>query len=230
MRTLNEEDIIINFLDSLSGIYQFEFCFFNMSDIEKRLKTKDFGLLSILSGKERVYFETLRCEKNRLQWVAGRYAVKAAFFKYKRVDPYSIDILKGAASAPYIEQYPNVCVSISHSYPYCIGIVAGNNIGVDIEGISEPKESLLRNFYSEAERDELKRYKGTEVYARKVMRYWTRKEAASKVVRMGMKLDFKNLDTLSDRIMLNNQSITLKSFEGEELCVSIGVEEKGLEL
>jgi 4'-phosphopantetheinyl transferase len=222
----NTEYMIKDSLDSLRGIYKFEFCFVNMIDVERRLETKDFSLLSVLSEKETEHLETLINKKNKLQWVAGRYAVKSALFKYKLSDPSCVDVLKGADSAPYIEQYPELNVSITHSFPYCIGIVAENKIGVDLEMIRETKESLIKRFYSSRERDELIRFKGTEEYSRKAVMYWTRKEAASKAVKMGMNLDFKGLDTSYDRIRVNSLGIYLKSIICNGFYLSVAFEEQ----
>jgi len=222
----NTEYMIKDSLDSLSGIYKFEFCFVNMIDVERRLDAKDFSLLSVLSEKETEHLENLRIKKNKVQWVAGRYAVKSALFKYKLADPSCVDVLKGEDSAPYIVQYPDLCVSITHSSPYCIGIVAKNKIGVDLETIREPKESLIKHFYSSSEMDALERYKGTEEYSRKSMMYWTRKEAASKLVKMGMSLDFNELDTSNDMVWVNNQGIYFKTIMCNEFCVSIAFEDK----
>lgn len=222
----NTEYLIKDSLDSLSGMCKFEFCLINMIDVERRLTAKDLSLLSVLSEKEAKYLDNFRIQKNKLQWVAGRYAVKSALFKYRLSDYSCVDILKGEDSAPYIVQYPDLCVSITHSFPYCIGIVSGNRLGVDLEVIREPKESLIKHFYSESERNALELCKGTQEYSGKAVMYWTRKEAASKAVKMGMNLNFKELDTLKDRIRVNNIGLYLKSAMCNEFCLSIAIGDK----
>lgn len=222
----NTEYQIKDSLDSLRGIYEFEFCFVNMTEIERRLEARDLSLLSVLSERETEHFEQLRIKKNKLQWIAGRYAVKSALYKYKLVGPSGIDVLKGENSAPYILQYPDLCVSITHSFPYCIGVVSENKIGVDLEMLREPQKSLIRHFYCCNERNTLDCYKGTEEYTRKSIMYWTRKEAASKVTKTGMTPNFKKLDTSNDSIMVNDLEIHLKSFICNDFCVSIAIDEK----
>lgn len=225
------EYIIRNSLDLLCGSYKFEFCLVNMADMERKLGEKDLNLLSVLSEKEMEHYLSLKINKNRIQWVAGRYAVKAALFKYKMsesslVNPSCIDVLKGKDSAPYILQYPELCASITHSFPYCIGLVSNNRIGVDIEKAAEPEQSLIEHFYSSNEKDALKCFKGEEEYAKRAMIYWTRKEAASKVVRLGMKLNFKGLDTSKDKVIIDNCCIQFKSVVCREFCLSVAFEEK----
>ncbi|HEY9061758.1 MAG TPA: 4'-phosphopantetheinyl transferase superfamily protein [Pseudobacteroides sp.] len=225
------EYMMRNSLDLLSGSYKFEFCLVNMTDMERRLREKELNLLSVLSEKEMDHFHSLKINKNKIQWAAGRYAVKAALFKYKMsesslVNPSCIDVLKGRDSAPYILQYPDLCASITHSFPYCIGMVSSNRIGVDLEKAVVPEPSLIEHFYSRNEKDALKGLKGAEEYAKRAMEYWTRKEAASKVVRLGMKLNFKRLDTSRDKVVIDNCCIRVKSVVCREFCLSIAFEEK----
>ena len=221
----NTENRIKDSLDLLSCIHEFKYCLVNMSDVERRLEERDLGLLSALSEKEIEHLEQLRIKKNKIQWIAGRYAVKSALYKYKMVGPSCIDVLKGEDSAPYILQYPDLCASITHSYPYCIGMVARKKIGVDIEEIRELEGSVLEHFFTSNEREQLTLLKGTEDYVRRTIIYWTRKEAASKLVKLGMKLDFKELDTSKDLVSIDNCRIQFKSILFKDFCVSIAVEE-----
>jgi len=226
---LKTEYIIKNYLDVLKDTYKYEFCLVNMTEIERRLKEEDLNLLSILSDNEIDHFYSLKNEKNRIQWISGRYAVKSALFKYKisgsrLFDPTCIDVLKRADSSPYIPQYPELCVSITHSFPYCIGIVSKHNIGVDLERIEKPNPSLIEHYYNINEKEDLKHFKGVE-FSQKTMTYWTRKEAASKVFKLGMKMNFKELDTSKEKISFNNKCIKFNSVICQDFCVSIAFED-----
>lgn len=224
---MNSEYLINTSLESISGLYGFEFCVIDMSKIGER----DLNLLSVLSENEINHLDSLKIEKNRIQWISGRYAVKSALFKFKMessplMDLSCIDVLKGADSAPYILQYPDLCVSITHSFPYCIGIVSKMRSGIDIENLAEPKDSLIKYFYSTGEKKILEGLKDTEEFLRQAMIYWTRKEAVSKFMKLGMQMDFKSLDTSNDRIILDNCSICLESFICGEFCMSLASEGK----
>lgn len=220
------ERIINNSLESISKPYDFEFY---VSDMRK-VREKELNLLSSLSEKEIEYLSSLKIDKNRVQWICGRYAVKSALFKYKLersvlMDLSCIDVLKGQDSAPYILQYPDLCVSITHSFPYCIGLVSKRKIGIDLEEVNEPKESLIRFFYSTDEKEILESFKGTKEYENQAMIFWTRKEAVSKLLKLGMQMDFKKLDTSKESIVFDNCYICLKSFICGEFSISIAVEE-----
>lgn len=224
---MSREIVIKNSLDILRESIGFEFCVTDMSELGER----GLNLLSVLSDKEIEHLDKLRNEKNRIQWMSGRYAVKSALFKYKMqkcviFDLSCIDVLKGKDSAPYIIQYPELCVSITHSYPYCIGIVSENKIGIDLERITEPNDALIRHFYSEGEQRLLEQMKGKEGYSGQAITFWTRKEAVSKLLKLGMKMDFKNLDTSSDRIVIDNICIRLNTSVCMDFCVSIAAEVK----
>ncbi|MDP4180222.1 MAG: 4'-phosphopantetheinyl transferase superfamily protein [Bacillota bacterium] len=236
---LKSGQLLYNNLDKISSKYGFEFCVVDMKEIEKRINSEfdlaqempiDVGLA--LSNAEKAHLYSIKLQKNRIQWIAGRYAVKSALFKYKLLsgsfmDLSCIDILKGADSAPYIPQYPNITVSITHSFPYCIGIVSERKIGVDIENIFMPDDSLIQYFYTDNEKAVLKDKCCLKDYSEKAVIFWTRKEAVSKLLKLGMQLNFKKLDTSSDSIFLNYENginVKLISFCCDCFCASLAVE------
>lgn len=206
-------------LESINRAYRFEFHVVDMRE-------KDLNLLSVLSDRELEHLDTLKIEKNRIQWVSGRYSVKSALFKYKQdrgvmMDLSCIDVLKNDDSSPYIVQYPDLYVSITHSYPYCIGLVSDNKIGIDLERTSGQKESLIKHFYTLEEQQYLDVFKGKDDYWKQAMILWTRKEAISKLFKLGMRMSFNRLCTLKDTVEKDNYSICLKSFICGEFALSV---------
>ncbi|NLL05072.1 MAG: 4'-phosphopantetheinyl transferase superfamily protein [Clostridiaceae bacterium] len=216
---------ISSFLETNSRVHEFEYEVMDM----RRVGEKDINLLSVLSEEEIRQLDSLKIEKNRIQWIAGRYAVKSALFKYKLqravlMDLSCIDVLKGEDSSPFIPQYQDICVSITHSFPYCIAIVSNKKIGVDLEGISEPNESLIRYFYSTEEKNILENLKKTDEYCQRAMIFWTRKEAVSKLLKLGMRMDFRELNTSKNEMTIGNYYIYLKSYICGEFALSIASE------
>jgi phosphopantetheinyl transferase len=220
------EVLIHEWLQQLSKMFGFDFDIVDMADLNNRGGLSAGEIDKILSAAEIVSLNKIKLEKNRLQWVAGRYAVKNAFSRYlnSNMDYRSIDVLRGADSAPYIPQFPSHIVSISHSYPYCVGMVAQRKIGVDIEKISMPDKSLIKYFYTENEKHALKNCTSDDRYSGKSMIYWTRKEAVAKLLRLGMKMDFGKLDTSNDLYYENNSVIKMESLECKDFCISIAVQ------
>jgi phosphopantetheinyl transferase len=217
-------------LEVLAGRYKFEFELVNMDEIEHRLE-KDDGFISVFSESELNYLHSLKLGKNRIQWLAGRYAVKSALFKYKLgsrsiLNLNCIDVLKGQDSASCIAQYPGICCSISHSFPYCVGMVSDRRAGVDLERIFHPNDSLVRFYYSKLEQEALISCKDKDEYSKKAMVFWTRKEALSKYFGLGMKMNFKELDTTDGFIqsdLLPGKNICLVSIESDTFCLSLAV-------
>lgn len=223
------EESINECLLQLSERFGFNFDIINMSDLEKRGVLASSDIYEILSDAEIAHLKKIKLEKNRLQWVAGRYAVKNALMKrmYLRTKREfgKIDVLKGADSAPYIPQYQSCTASITHSYPYCVGVVAEKKIGVDIENIFMPDKSLIKYFYTENEKQVLEKCMHKDEYSWIAMAYWTRKEAISKLFRLGMKMDFSKLNTTDDYYYKNDMPIKLKSFRCKDFCISLAVEQ-----
>ncbi len=225
------EKLINEFLEAESEKYQFDFCAVDMGKIEDGIEAGEISLPSILSEAEIEYLEKLKLLKNKIQWISGRCSVKSALFRYKfknqvLMDLTCIDVLKGADSAPYFLQYPDLNISITHSYQYCIGMVCPGKIGVDIEKIFQPREALISRYFSHGEKEILARIKDPLEHSTQATVYWTRKEAVSKLLRLGMKMNFREVDTSEDEVYLPevNNTVKLVSCVCGDFCLSIAVE------
>jgi holo-[acyl-carrier protein] synthase len=58
---------------------------------------------------------------NKLNYIAGRWAAKEALFKLTNSSE-NFSILNYESGAPYVVNYPNLCVSISHEREFCIAV------------------------------------------------------------------------------------------------------------
>ncbi|PYG85773.1 phosphopantetheinyl transferase [Ruminiclostridium sufflavum DSM 19573] len=211
---------INNFLRNASKEFEFYYEIINIRHFMRKVFTKDENVWSAFSDGEKADQHKFKSPKKRIQWMAGRYAGKMAFVKmaavndtgsdFKKIDLKQIRILNGLNSAPYIEGYPGLNISISHSYPYCVAVVSQRRIGVDIENTISEIKSLLGFYYTENEIKELNKlyYPGNDDKACEVnclaTLYWTRKEAVSKLYRLGMNMDFHEIDTVYNIIKINN--------------------------
>jgi len=149
------------FLERYAAEHRVFYHIVDMREIARKIKVNEIDVLSVLSERELAHLKNLRNPKNRLQWISGRYAVKSAIFKYKAkersiIDPRCLDVLKGADSAPFILQYSDMGVSITHAFPYCIGMVSDRAVGIDMEKIFLPEDALIKYFFSEREEKILK--------------------------------------------------------------------------
>jgi phosphopantetheine--protein transferase-like protein len=89
--------------------------------INRFKKNIDLWSKRILTDLER---EHLTEKKNKIQYIAGRWASKEAFFKCTG-SRENISILNDENNRPFILQYPDLEISISHEKDYCIAVVTG---------------------------------------------------------------------------------------------------------
>lgn len=215
------------FLETNAQKFGFFFGIQHIADMIASLDENGVGYASsILTDEENRVFKHLKIKKRKVEWLSGRIAAKKAFASYmsslhctNRVS--SISILNNQARAPYIVGHPELHLSISHSHEYAVALIARFKIGIDIEKIEPRPDSLAHYFCSQEERamleqepmrkDELLTY------------FWSRKEAVSKFLGLGGKMNFKQISTVNDEIEISQEKIRLVSGECEGYWVSIAV-------
>jgi len=230
------EFLIEQFLSDSSQTFGFDYTLVNMGGFFRLLNHDRTELVKILSPQELERFEKFSLPKKKLQWLAGRYTIKKAlqkrkWFSQKVPDFNRIDVLSCESSAPYLPQFPNLRISITHSFPYCIGVVSQHAIGVDLEKIMELSGSLINQYFHPNEIKSLTEKAETEDYRTQTIIYWTRKEAVSKLLKLGLKMDFQQIDTADDSVLCKDYSpsrIRLISSRMIDYCLSLAVEEEQL--
>lgn len=218
-------------LNQISQIYTFDYGLIDMRKMLRPLHHDQSELGSTLSSLELEHLDRFAMPKKKLQWLSGRYAVKTALFKYmtardRLLELNCIDILNKETSAPYLVQYPDIQISITHSYPYCIGAVSDYSIGIDLEKVMKLRDSLINQYFHPNEITNLGEL-GTDDYHIKAITYWTRKEAVSKLLELGLKMDFKQIDTVNDSLVCSknlSSLIKLKSDQITDYCFSLAIE------
>ncbi len=222
------------YLDKISQMPAFDFMIIDMRKMLRLLHQNPAELSTVLSPVELEQLEKFRMPKKKLQWFSGRYAVKSALFKYKAAQKQfitlnCIDVINGINSAPYLVQYPELRISITHSYPYCIGAVSDFPIGIDLEKVIPLRASLINHYFHPNEIKHISTETDTDEYNKQAITYWTRKEAVSKLLGLGMKMDFKQIDTINDYLEINKNNfskINLKSCFASDYCFSIATAEE----
>lgn len=145
--------------------------------------------------EKRVYF-AFRFDKRKREWLAGRLAAKRLARKKIAESGliYSdneIAIEKNEAGAPYIRARP--CpwpISISHSGEWAVAAMMDgprpSAIGVDIEKIEDRDPSWLDIAFDAEE-------KAPGLDSAEQTLYWTRKEAVSKLLGIGLSTDLRDI-------------------------------------
>lgn len=226
--------LLEQFLKESSRRIGFNYAVADMRRFFRLISLDRTKLSSILSPAELARFEAFAMPKKKLQWLAGRYAVKTALLKNIRLrehfpDLNRLDVLSSENSVPYLVQFPALRISITHSFPYCIGVVFNGAVGVDLERVIELSGSLIKHYFHPNEIKKLAEYEQAADYHGQAVLYWTRKEAVSKLLKLGLKMDFKQIDTAGDSIFCKEycgSRIFLESARLHNYCISLAVEER----
>ncbi len=160
-------------------------------------------LSAIITPGEQDALGRLTSPKRRLQWLAGRCAAKVAVMKQglrkgSLLWPDCLDVLRGPSGHPHVVQYPELHLSIAHSGRYAIAVAAERPVGIDLEAAFVPHPSLLARYYHAREVARLAEQHSRQQVGRLAALYWTRKEALSKLLGLGMRMDFAAVDATED--------------------------------
>ncbi len=217
------------FLEIISQKFGFFFGVQPIADVILKLDQKgDEYASAVLNVDEFEIFKKFKIKKRKVEWLSGRIAGKQAFANYisslhctNRI--LTISILNNQARSPYIVEHPELYLSISHSNEYAVAVIARFKIGIDIEKIEPRPDSLANYFSSDEEKEVLK----NEPLRKDdlITFFWSRKEAVSKFLGLGGKLNFKQISTVNDEIEVSQEKIRLVSgmHDGYWISMAIGL-------
>lgn len=103
--------------------------------------------------------------------------------------PLPLEYFFGENGKPYLKQYPNICFSLSHSGEYALCAMSEKEIGADIQEHSERKTDIAERFFSEEDRNSLKKREeedGKNASEELFYQMWAVKEAHMKLTGAGM--------------------------------------------
>ena len=90
-----------------------------------RVSLEEAFLKKVLTEKERELLDRYANEQRKKELVAGRFAVKEAYYKATKDRNYlKVSVLKKEDGSPYIEDHEDLDVSISHDAGIAIAIVS----------------------------------------------------------------------------------------------------------
>lgn len=178
-----------------------------------RFDLSDFSS-KFLSEEELCKVNGYKSLKKQIEWIAGRFLVKNMVKDLidGDVELYNIKISYREEGAPFLEQYPSVAISISHSGNYVAVALCTKlkKVGLDIERSDYiPDEAFMKVAFTHREIAEIKFNKGKEI-----MKLWTIKEAFLKYIGRGFNERLHSVEVLNHSVLYNgNQAdILLHSF------------------
>jgi len=149
-----------------------------------------------LTPEEKRQYFSFRFDKRRREWLAGRLAAKRLVRKLIEesgllMSENEIAIEKTEAGAPYVKARPaHWPLSISHSGEWAAAAIMDGHrpaaIGVDIEKIEERDRSWIEIAFDPAEQAE-------KIDKSEQTLLWTRKEAVSKLLGIGLSADLRDI-------------------------------------
>lgn len=136
--------------------------------------------------------------KKQAEWMAGKAAVKTLAARAGLAAEADLVISAEKGGAPYLADFPDVAISISHSGDYAVAAMdtRGNNLAVDIEAIEEGRmQNIMRVAFSKRE---IERYKDSDDAT--LYLNWTAKEAYLKYIKKGFAEGLKGVEILDGRV------------------------------
>jgi 4'-phosphopantetheinyl transferase len=153
---------------------------------------------NLLSPQEQIYFNTLSFERRRQSYLLGRIAAKYAICQLITSETcQSVSINAGVFQFPVVQTSGNHNVQVSITHCGDIGIAVAfpeaHPLAVDIEEVDLNRLELMK---SQLAGEELERIHNCGLsLATGCTLLWSVKEALSKVIKTGLTLDFKLLET-----------------------------------
>ncbi len=153
------------------------------------------GLLSV---SEQRRCETFTVEKRRRDWLLGRWTAKhlaqAVLGSCAESDLNEIEIATNPNGAPYLADYRDWSLSISHSADRAFCALSDiGSIGVDIERIEARQVAFVEDFFTPAEQIRL-----TDLPERQrhvaITVIWSAKESGLKTLQCGLTVDSRTMD------------------------------------
>ena len=144
---------------------------------------------SFLSDEELLFLNSLRLEKRRLEWQAGRLAAKKLIAGMSKKDMPSLAVSYDAMHRPVCGGFP---VSITHSGGLAAAAYSESGIiGIDLEIIKPHSLRLAEDYFLEEE------IPCTD--AENIVMAWTRKEALLKALGLGLTVPAKSINAAGEK-------------------------------
>jgi len=144
--------------------------------------------------------------KKQVEWMAGKAAVKILACEKSLAPESEIRISAEKSGAPFLTEFPDIPISISHSGDYAVCAMGeiGNLVAVDIEHIEPGRmQTIVHVAFSDREIHRLQGRSDQDHYMA-----WTVKEAFLKYIKKGFAEGLKKVEIIDQQIIHHGQPVT----------------------
>lgn len=138
-------------------------------------------------------FEKKRLFSDRLLSVLSHLLVRKCVFEQYGVLPKKLVLLKNEYGKPCFSGFPDIHFNISHTEKAILVAVSDENVGVDIEKITNARNGVAQKYFTD---DEKQYCQGQDA---RFFEIWTKKEAYAKYTGKGLIEGFSTFSVLSDK-------------------------------
>ncbi len=164
-----------------------------------------------LSPREQALLAGIRYTKRYVEFLTRRYAAKRALAAMlEREDSPTelarIEVRNHPGGAPYVvvdEQAAAIELSLSDRAGWAVCLVGAPGsplgpLGIDLEIVEPRSDGFIDDFFTAAERDEIRARPAGEARDEAANLVWSAKEAALKVMKVGLRADTRDVEVRLD--------------------------------
>ncbi|NLK45917.1 MAG: 4'-phosphopantetheinyl transferase superfamily protein [Treponema sp.] len=135
--------------------------------------------------------------------------------------PLPAEIIRSKTSAPFVRNFPEIYISISHAGKYAVAGVSSLPIGVDTETIRKCPIGFCRRFFTPDELEAILAQKDDDSMNLTFSKLWTRKESYIKAIGKGLSQPLIQFSSLNDEVQMQNKSTGFfcKTYMFQENCI-----------
>lgn len=178
---------------------------------------------SILSPEEKARLGQMTAEKRRKEFVQGRFGLRQLSSIYLGISPESVKITLDENGKPSLGHGPSSPgISLSHSDGRIVYALSSVPVGVDIER-RRPVDvnRLASGHFSAHERVALEKLTDERARLEFFFDHWTRKEAVSKLLGLGLRAPFEKIQISGDHAQFEKESISTRAFDWDDYRMAV---------
>jgi 4'-phosphopantetheinyl transferase len=177
----------------------------------KTINKNDFSV-TFLSEIELKVLNNFKSLKKQIEWLSGRFLLKNCLStSFDNIDKLqNILIAYEKEGAPFLPDFPEIKISISHSGNYvavCVCTKENIDIGIDLEQFrKKPDENFLKTAFTQKEIASL------DNTTKDILTKWTAKEAFLKYIKKGFNESLHSVEVIEESIIYNQKKIEASIF------------------